>query len=115
MTLIKIAMRLAIFVVCAVVSVISDAAEIKVVEPSPFSKSLSEPTVVLEGTIEAGDLDKLRRLILDQYGLANEIYLASPGGDVAEAIKIGRFVRSARLGTIVPADLTKPPGFGQTL
>ncbi|MHC2250001.1 COG3904 family protein [Bradyrhizobium elkanii] len=69
-----------------------------------------ENGVVLEGKIEAGDYDKLR----SAYGekrtnqfyigmpLANEIYLASPGGDLAEAMKIGRFVRALKLHTVVP-------------
>ena len=59
---------------------------------------------VLEGKIEAGDFDKLRSYILDGRGAEN-IFLASPGGDLAEAIKIGRFVRELKLTTSVPDKL----------
>src|SRR5262245_10066630 len=61
--------------------------------------------VVLEGPIEVGDYDKLRDFLLAkrEYGEHSEppcsetyldacpdsIYLASPGGDVVEAMKIG--------------------------
>ena len=69
-----------------------------------------ENGVVLEGKIEAGDYDKLRivygekrtnQFYIGMLG-ANEIYLASPGGDLAEAIKIGRLVRALKLHTVVP-------------
>src|SRR5262245_20886682 len=61
--------------------------------------------VVLEGPIEVGDYDRLRDFLLAKReysaheplcaeiyldGCPEEIYLASPGGDVAEAMKIGR-------------------------
>src|SRR5262249_1060165 len=36
-------------------------------------------------------------------GLVNEIFLASPGGDVAEAMKIGHLIRALKLKTIVPS------------
>jgi hypothetical protein len=74
--------------------------------------------VVLEGQIEPGDYDKLRDFLVvkRQYGMfpspwcfpeyldgcPEEIYLASPGGDVAEAMKIGRLVRALGWTTIAP-------------
>jgi len=69
--------------------------------------------VVLEGKIEAGDYNKLRSVYgekrINQFyigsDLANEIYLASPGGDLAEAMKIGRLVRALKLHTVVPPRL----------
>jgi len=75
-------------------------------------------TVVLEGRIEPGDYDKLRDSLLvernynvslpacvEAYldGCPDEIYLASPGGDVAEAMKIGRLVRALGWAAIAPA------------
>ena len=47
--------------------------------------------VVLEGRIELGDLEKIRKLSQDAAPTA--IYLASPGGNLAEAMRIGAFVR----------------------
>jgi hypothetical protein len=70
-----------------------------------------------------GDYDKLRNLVDpnaeiqdgaggvdgDWYGdTYKEIYLASPGGDLAEAIKIGRLVRALRWETTVPSRFTNP-------
>jgi hypothetical protein len=60
--------------------------------------------VVLEGRIEPGDFDKLRTIIFNGEG-ALEIYLASPGGDLAEAMKIGRLVRELKLRTVAPDNL----------
>src|SRR5262245_53350139 len=66
---------------------------------------------VLEGRIEVGDYEKLRNAYGDirknQFLIGspgfNWLYLASSGGDLAEAIKIGRFVRALKLQTIVPS------------
>jgi hypothetical protein len=67
---------------------------------------------VLEGTIVPGDYDKLRKLIEEDCpakyynsACASDIYLASPGGSVTEAMKIGRLVRSLRWGTQAPEDV----------
>jgi hypothetical protein len=84
---------------CFAKTVAVDAAEIR----SPIS-SLRD-TAVLEGKIEAGDLAKLRTFILEGNGAftgAYTIFLASPGGDLAEAIKIGRFIRELQLATNIP-------------
>lgn len=56
---------------------------------------------VLEGTIERGDFEKLRSFIFDGDGVP-EIYLASPGGDLVEAMKIGHLVRTLKVTTVVP-------------
>jgi hypothetical protein len=56
---------------------------------------------VLEGTIQPGDFEKLRRFIVDGDG-AFEFYLASPGGDLVEAMKIGSLLRALKVSTIVP-------------
>ena len=72
--------------------------------------------VVLEGQIEPGDYDKLRDdlIVKRDYGddprcsatyedgCPERIYLASPGGDVAEAMKIGRLVRALGWTALVP-------------
>jgi hypothetical protein len=60
--------------------------------------------VVLEGTIQSGDYDKLLSFV-DENGATRSIYLASPGGNVTEAIKIGRLVRALKLETIVPIQI----------
>jgi hypothetical protein len=55
---------------------------------------------VFEGKIEIGDFEKLRSFVFGH--ITQQIYLASPGGDLAEAMKIGRLVRSLNMETIVP-------------
>jgi hypothetical protein len=72
----------------------SQAADIRV-DPS------RKQGAVLEGRIESGDFDKLKNFLLDGPG-ATEIYLASPGGNLAEAIRIGRLLRLLKLSTVVP-------------
>ena len=70
---------------------------------------------ILEGTIVPGDYENLRKLIDEDcpgkyYNSAgyidchSSIYLASPGGDVAEAMKIGRLVRVLRWQTEIPEE-----------
>ncbi len=58
--------------------------------------------VVLEGIIETGDYAKVESFFEDN--LVRSIYLASPGGHLIDAIKIGRLVRALKLETIVPND-----------
>jgi hypothetical protein len=76
---------------------LSDAADIKNEDGSGLGK------VVLEGTIVSGDYDKLLSFV--DANEARSIYLASPGGSVTEAIKIGRLVRALKLETIVPVQV----------
>jgi hypothetical protein len=70
--------------------------------------------VILEGKIEIGDYDKLLKITDKDCGDYNSctsgIFLASPGGDLVEAIKIGRLVRNLRLETHVPSDVPPVPG-----
>jgi len=56
----------------------------------------------LEGRIVAGDFDKFKSFIGND-GNVTELYLASPGGDLAEAMKIGLLVRNLKLSTVVPS------------
>lgn len=70
--------------------------------------------VVLEGAIVIGDYDKLRKLIDENCSAGVcpwAIYLASPGGSLTEAIKIGRMVRAFRLETQIPVHA--PPNWRQ--
>lgn len=56
--------------------------------------------VLLEGKIEKGDYDKVLKIA--KAILVRGIYLASPGGDVAEAMRIGRLIRRLRWETEIP-------------
>ena len=60
--------------------------------------------VVLEGPIVSGDYDKLQSFV--ETNDVQSVYLASPGGSVTEAIKIGRLVRELKLETITPVQVS---------
>jgi hypothetical protein len=87
----------AAFTACVFVSTTVGAAEIRM-DPSRAGTS----GAVFEGKIEAGDFDKFKNFI---FGGNNpvEIYLASPGGNLAESIKIGLLLRILKLSTVVPS------------
>ena len=56
----------------------------------------------IEGEIIAGDFEKFDKLV-EKHGYAtNTVALASPGGDVVEAMKIGRLIRELRFSTWAP-------------
>ena len=68
--------------------------------------------IILEGTIVPGDYDKLRKLIEESCPskswsrtCPSNIYLASAGGSLTEAMKMGRLIRALRLATQVPVDV----------
>jgi hypothetical protein len=72
------------------------AAEVRV-DPSDNGRG-----AVLEGKIETGDFEKVRNFFFSEYPL--QIYLASPGGNLAEAMRIGHLVRSLNLLTMAPGE-----------
>jgi hypothetical protein len=83
--------------------VASHAAEVSVVSNE----------IILEGKIEAGDFDKLEKLARDAK--PRSIFVASPGGNLAEAIKIGRLVRALNLWTKIPGGSSVNPRLNATI
>jgi len=75
--------------------------------------------LVLEGKIEAGDSDKIRRFLADKSNfekISGGVFVASPGGNVVEALKIGRLIRALRLSTDAPSgSATGVRRFGQSV
>lgn len=63
----------------------------------------------IEGRIESGDADKfirqINRMIDNDHLPLSMVYLNSPGGNLYDAMRIGRIIRQLEIGTIV--------GFGQ--
>jgi hypothetical protein len=89
----------------------ASGAEIRYTRPEEF-RFTDFADVILEGKIEAGDYDKLLELIDEDCrnsSCTSGIYLASPGGDLIEAMKIGRLVRKLRLETHIPSDVPPVP------
>jgi hypothetical protein len=87
----------AVAVACLLGARTADAAEIRMDPSREHPKG-----AVLEGKIEAGDFDKFKSSILNGENVV-EIYLASPGGNLGEAMKIGLLIRTLRLSTVVPS------------
>lgn len=88
------------------------------------SKALEELKVyrgvlVLEGTIVLGDFDKFRNFLGTKSNfdkISGGVFLASPGGNIAEAMKIGRLIRALRLSTDAPSGPPSgTPKFGESL
>ncbi len=60
------------------------------------------PRLLIEGIIKAGDFEKFRNKLVEKGKPPTPLYLNSPGGDLREALKIGRLVRKLRLNTTAP-------------
>ena len=63
--------------------------------------SRNEYTMYLTGQIVPGDLAKIVAAVAGPAGFPKYFTLESPGGDVAEAMAIGRFIRDTASGTVV--------------
>jgi hypothetical protein len=83
-------------VACVLWSATVDAADIRM-DPSGTAAG----GAVLEGKIDVGDFEKFKSFLLNGNNPV-EIYLASPGGILAEAMKIGLLIRTLKLSTVVP-------------
>jgi hypothetical protein len=74
------------------------------------SRAMEEPTVyrgvlILEGKIDSGDYDRLRKFLSVKSTfdkISGGVFLASPGGRLQEATKIGLLIRSLGLSTSAP-------------
>jgi hypothetical protein len=63
--------------------------------------------VIIEGRIAPGDFVKFAALVLATPG-ANVVWLASSGGNLSEALRIGRLIRQLALEVRAPADRSQP-------
>jgi hypothetical protein len=86
----------ALFVAWAASCVTVEAAEIRM-DPSDGAVGRA----VLEGKIDIGDFEKFRAFLNRNNVI--DLYLASPGGSVGEALRIGLLTRLLKLSTIVPS------------
>ena len=65
--------------------------------------------LILEGRIEPGDFIRVRNFLSDESNfkkMSGQIFLASQGGNVFEALQIGYLIRHLRLSTDAPS---RPP------
>ena len=70
----------------------SNAAEIKVLKPG---------ALFIDGEIEKGDYHRLISVILNYGNIPSGGGITSPGGDVIEAMKIGRFIRKNHMSLVL--------------
>jgi len=75
--------------------------------------------LVLEGKIVPGDFDRVRNFLAQRSNfdkISGGVFLASPGGSITQAMRIGRLIRVLRLSTDVPSGpATGSPKFGQSV
>ena len=57
--------------------------------------------IFIEGAIVPGDFEKFRAVVLQRENI-DPVWLASPGGDFVEAMKIGELVRELKLSVWAP-------------
>jgi hypothetical protein len=76
--------------------------------PSPALENLKvfRGTLILEGRIDAGDYIVVRSFLRNESNfkkITNGVFLASPGGNAREALKIGYLIRALQLSTEAPS------------
>ena len=75
------------------------AAEISL--PETGGMRLPLKGILIEGPIVKGDFERFERLV-SSLSDPDTVWLASPGGDLAEAIKIGQLIRKMKLAVWAP-------------
>ena len=76
---------------------IAHSAEIRISD-SISNKSADRYIVVMSGEITRGDYDRILSIVLYKENLPVYINIESPGGDIIEAIKLGRLARRGLIG-----------------
>lgn len=71
--------------------------------PSVLASGRPISGVLIEGTIAVGDFAKFEAILLRRSN-ADPIWLASPGGDLSEAMKIGQLIRELKLSVEAPKE-----------
>lgn len=84
----------------------AEAAEISEVAAGPDGSGAG---LLLSGEIRKGDLAALERAIGDGSPRLARLYIASSGGNVAEAMRIGRLIRELRWSIAAPPVEVGPP------
>jgi hypothetical protein len=65
---------------------------------------------LLSGTIAKGDYEKVALLYASSHPRMSYLYLQSPGGEVEDAIKIGRLLRRYLITAMAPSFMRAPEG-----
>jgi len=91
--------KLAVALLFSATVVAVRAAEISLPESGNKSRQLNG--ILIEGTIAKGDFKRFQYLAFSGAG-TGPVWLASPGGDLAEAIKIGQLIRRLKMDVWAP-------------
>jgi len=62
-------------------------------------------TIIVDGSIEAGDFERIRTAFDEAEGAVDGLYLHSPGGDFMTAIDAGTWAREHKLATYASGSL----------
>jgi len=92
---------LALNMVLATAATAADIHPARSIDGSPLAG------VTIEGMIAPGDFAKLVPLLLDAEG-KSVVWLASPGGNLSEALRMGALIRQLALEVRVPDDRSRP-------
>jgi len=68
--------------------------------------------LILEGTLKPGDYIKVREFLSKASHftkMSGEVFLASQGGNIFEALQIGYLIRHLRFSTDAPSNSSRPP------
>jgi hypothetical protein len=93
-----------VFFLNLVLAASASAAEIRLAQATDGSPL---PGVTLEGSIAPGDFARFAGLVLTTPDV-NTVWLASPGGNLSEALRIGRMIRQLALEVRAPIDRNLP-------
>jgi len=92
---------LALNMVLATAATAADIHPARSIDGSPLAG------ITIEGMIAPGDFAKLVPLLLDAEG-KSVVWLASPGGNLSEALRMGALIRQLALEVRVPDDRSRP-------
>ena len=67
-----------------------------------ISKAGTYTAIVIEGEIAQGDFETFVKIVRENQGKVDGVYLFTAGGDFREAMKIGRAMRALELASQVP-------------
>ena len=94
----------AVFVLNLVLAAAVSAADIR---PAQSIAGSPLPGVTIEGGIAPGDFVRFASLVLDAKG-TSVVWLASPGGNLSEALRMGGLIRQLALEVRAPVDRSLP-------
>lgn len=97
---IKQTITLIAFVLLAQLALFTQSAYAADIGMAKHSNGRELDAILVEGKILPGDFQKFKE-VYKTTG-ASKVFLASPGGDLTEAIKIGNFIRDNYLETLAP-------------